>query len=372
METNTSTLPFTILDVPVPVTPPDYNRRLLLQMGAPKPKLEQLYGFSPSDFEAFVYELVHGYLKEQYIQVSLLAGAGDKGRDIAAYTANSQVWDLYQCKHYSNPLAPNEFWVELGKLVYHTFTGAYHTPRCYYLITSRGIGPTLHDLLRNPEKFNELLLNSWDDKCKTGVTAGGIEMTPALEAYIKTFDFGIVKEIPALKLIDMHEQTQYHAFRFGGGLKPRPEPEAPPETIEAWENNYIHSMYEAFADHLACEVTALTTPEDFGHDEELTVTFQQGRESFYSAESLKEFARDNLASEADREFDKLLGETNQGLRMLLAKRHDSGFKALVAALERVLNLPYSNSLLHLEISVLDRMGFCHHLANRQVIRWVKK
>ena len=170
----------------------------------------------------------------------------------------------------------------------------------------------------------------------------------------------------------MHEHTAYHAFRFGGGLKPRPDPEAPPAAIEMRENNYIHSMYEAFADHLACDLAAISAPEHFGHDAELTVAFQQGREGFYSAESLKEFARDNLASEADKEFDKLLGETNHGLRLLLAKTHASGFAALTAALERVLNLPYSNSLLHQEISVLDRMGFCHHLANRRTVRWVKR
>lgn len=372
MASTTSTPSLTLLEVPVPVTSPDHNRRLLLQAGTPKPKLEQLYGFSPDEFEAFVYELVHGHLKDHYVQVSLLAGAGDKGRDVAAYTADPQVWDLYQCKHYGNPLAPNEFWLELGKLAYHTFTGAYPTPRRYYLVTSRGTGPALHDLLREPKKFNELLLNNWDDKCKTGITAGGVELTPALEAHVRAFDFGIVEEIPALRLIDMHERTSYHAFRFGGGLKPRPQPELPPEAIEARENNYIHSMYEAFADHLACDVTTITAPKHFNHDEELTVAFQQGREGFYSAESLKEFARDNLASEADNEFDRLLGETHQGLRMILAKKHDSGFKALAAALERVLSLPYSNSLLHPEISLLDRMGFCHHLANRQVVKWVKK
>lgn len=219
--------PLTFLDVPIPAMPPDYNRRLLLQAGTPKPKLEQLKNFSPDEFEAFVYELVHGYLKDKYIQVSLLAGAGDKGRDIAAYTADPQVWDLYQCKHYANLLAPDDFWVELGKLAFYTSIGTYPTPHRYYLVTSRGTGPSLHDLLREPKKINALLLAKWNKKCRTGVTESGAEMTVALEAHIQAFDFGIVEEIPALKLIDMHEQTTYHAFRFGGGLRPRPEPELP-------------------------------------------------------------------------------------------------------------------------------------------------
>src|SRR5687767_8337700 len=98
-----------------PTVWPGVNRRLLTGGGAPIQPIKRLEVFSEDEFERFVLEWASGFLKSKYVSVEQRGGAGDKGRDVIGWLDPAGVenrrWVNYQCKHYSTPLQPNQFWI---------------------------------------------------------------------------------------------------------------------------------------------------------------------------------------------------------------------------------------------------------------------
>ncbi|MDK9719520.1 MAG: hypothetical protein OEL57_16685, partial [Trichlorobacter sp.] len=93
--------------------------------------IDRIKLFSNSQWEDFVLEWADS-LRDNYERVERCGGAGDMGRDVVALATskkNVELWDNYQCKHYDHPLWPSDIWIELGKLVYYTFTGEFSYPR---------------------------------------------------------------------------------------------------------------------------------------------------------------------------------------------------------------------------------------------------
>lgn len=133
-----------------------------------KPKIDiELYGtdinIAPIDkvhimdedsFEHFTLEWLYGCKKDKYSSIMRIGGAGDKGRDVIAYRKDGGV-DYFQCKHYNSALAPSNYYLELGKLCYYTYTKDIPLPKSYYIVASNDIGPTLQDLL---DKWIKLFL----------------------------------------------------------------------------------------------------------------------------------------------------------------------------------------------------------------------
>ena len=57
------------------------------------------------------------------------------------------------------------FGIELAKLCYFTFIGAYSVPRRYAFVAPRGVGTKLMRLLKKPTELQAGLLAVWDEKC---------------------------------------------------------------------------------------------------------------------------------------------------------------------------------------------------------------
>lgn len=114
-----------------------------------KPKIDiELYGtdinIAPIDkvhimdedsFEHFTLEWLYGCKKDKYSSIMRIGGAGDKGRDVIAYRKDGGV-DYFQCKHYNSALAPSNYYLELGKLCYYTYTKDIPLPKSYYIVAS--------------------------------------------------------------------------------------------------------------------------------------------------------------------------------------------------------------------------------------------
>lgn len=350
---------------------PGGNRRLLLGAGAPIQPLVRLGTFSDEEFEIFVLEWIHDYLSKKYYQVQRRGGAGDKGRDIVAWIdppkINPRRWDNYQCKHYKDPLAPAEFWVELGKLCYNTYIGAYTIPEHYFILTHKGIGPKLSDLIDTPDTLREELIKNWDSHCRDKITATGpIKLEGGFKAYVEAFDFSIVEPIPPMDLIEQHSKTRYHALIFGTALKPRIKPLPPPSTIATSETHYVTQIYEAYADHLKAPVS---DEAGFKHRSDLKDHFDKARVCFYTAESLKEFARDNLPD--DSYFNDLCALFLEGLFFTLNDTHPDGYHRMRETSKTSLTIRIDASVLRDVLRPDDRVGICHHLANDDKIHWVK-
>lgn len=306
-------------------------------------------------------------LRSRYAKVERCGGAGDMGRDIIAFeTVGGGVWDNYQCKHYGKSLTPVDVWLELGKLVYYTYIGAYTCPRRYAFVAPCGVTTTLSNLLRRRDNLRNGLIQQWDAKCRRGITTTKeIPLTGALRAHLDSFDFSIFEALQPLRLIDEHSRTRWHVARFGGGLPPRPPAAPPPATPTPVEAGYVRCLLDAYGEHLK---RAIAAPSDLDAENILKEHFGDSRVEFYSAESLRSFSRDTLPP---GEFEKLQNEVLDGIRDEIRADQPSGYARLLAVVKAARALQLTGHALNTRIAVRDRGGICHQLANDKKARWVR-
>jgi hypothetical protein len=356
--------------VPAPSPWPDVNRRLLLGNGVPIDPLVRLASFTDEQFERFIWEWVNGYVVHKYFEVQHRGAAGDKGRDVIGWLDNSSAsprrWHLYQCKNYKDKLSPGDFWVELGKVCYYSFRGDYTIPDKYFIVSPKGVGNSLQDLIDAPLSLRQKLIEKWDAHCRKKITNTEVLLGGAFKDHVEHFDFSIVKTVSPPELIEQHRQTRYHLAVFGTSFKPRPPVPLPPAVVSHDETNYVLKLYAAFSDHLKCTVS---NPQDFDEHTHLTRCFAHARECFYSAEALKEFSRDNLPD--DTQFTDLCEQVLQGVTPTLNKVHEDGYEKLVDVSEKAVSVAITSNILVSEVVPSDRVGLCHQLANNGVITWVK-
>jgi hypothetical protein len=356
-------------DLPEPTPWENANKRLLLGAGSTITPLNRLSTFSPDDFERFVLEWAGEYLSSKYNQVQQRGGAGDKGRDVVAWIDPSGIpnrkWDNFQCKHYGGVLTASKFWVELGKLVYYTYTKQYTIPQNYFVVTTEGLHTTLLDYLENPEELKKKLIENWKGSCEKKISSGQvIPLKGDFEQYVRDFDFSIVKELSPLELIEGHSKTKYHDLVFGTKLRTRPKAPSPPAIMQQDESRYIEQIYEVFAEKLNIPIT---DPMHFESDDYLTKLFKHSRVCFYSAEALKEFARDNLPNK--EVYTDLLDEFETALMVTVNKPYPNGLTRMEATLEKAPTIHIDSNVLRLDLEQKDRQGICHQLANEDRITW---
>lgn len=334
--------------------------------GLPIPPIERLRIFSASQWEDFVLEWADS-LRGQYGTVERCGGAGDMGRDIIAFDkTDPAIWDNFQCKHYKAGLTPGDIWVELGKLVYYSFIKEYTYPRKYVFVASQGAGTKLSNLLRKPDNLKSQLIENWDKHCKAGITSTAeIELGPDLRVYLDALDFSIFEAVPPLRIIDQHAKTRWYAARFGGGLPARPKLAPPPTTITDDEVTYVRSLLDAYGDHLKC---AVPTVADLDAHDDAREHFNDARLEFYSAEALRAFSRDILPPGA---FEELQEELHGGIKDEMRGEHSDGFRRVLAVVKTAKLLPITDHALKERLSLIDKGGICHQLANNGKVRWVR-
>ncbi len=359
--------------IPTPKLWPDANARLVIGEGAPIDPIVRLSTFSPEQFENFTNQWIFEYLKKQYDTVEERHGAGDKGRDIVAWVepkgTKNRAWDNYQCKHYGAPLRPTNVYVELGKLCFYTFNKIFTVPRKYYFVCNNGVGTKLADLLQKPDDLRAELIANWSKYCEKEITSTqDVLLTGAFRAYIDKFDFGIVDYIAPLKMLEMHSQTTYHPLVFGTTLKARPAPLLPPKKVDKTkEHRYVEQLFDAYSDHVKASVSKVS--ELSSHSNDLLEHYHDSRKCFYSAESLKEFARDNLPANQDY-FADLTDRILSGIKTTIRKPHTSGYVRLLSTVETAHSLQIGQHVLSDDLLPDDREGICHQLANADKIKWV--
>lgn len=335
--------------------------------GPPIPALDRIKLFSCDEWEDFVLEWADS-LRTQYNRVERCGGAGDMGRDVIAFcSADNDVWDNYQCKHYDHALRPSDIWLELGKLAFYTHRGDYSMPRAYMFVAPLGAGTKLSNLFRNPSRLKHGLKENWDANCKAVITSTQeVDLQGNLLEHIDQMDFSIFSALPPLRLIDAHAKTRWHIARFGGGLPPRPEVPPPPEVPEEKEAGYIGKLWDAYGDHLQ---TIVSCVEDLHGRHDLIEHLGDSRVEFFSAEALRAFSRDTLPP---REFEKLQEEVHSGVRDEVRASHPDGYARLLAVVKTARTLQLTSHPLVSKVSVRDRGGICHQLANEDQVTWVRK
>lgn len=367
--------PNPLTPIPSPKIWPDANARLVIGAGAPIDPIVRLNTFSAGEFENFTNQWIHDSLSKKYDAVEERHGAGDKGRDIVAWIdqkgTKNRRWDNYQCKHYSKPLAPTDVYIELGKLCFYTFRKDFTIPESYYFVCNNGIGTTLADLIQNPVDLRQKLIENWTRYCEKEITnTQAVPLTSAFKDYVENFDFSIVDQIPPLTMIKMHAKTRYHDLTFGTSLSKRPAPLLPPKKVHKKETRYIAQLFEAYSDHLQTPVVKEEDLKSYTR-EDLPGHFLESRQSFYSAESLKEFARDNLPPQEDW-FGDLCQRIHTGIKSTLRKAHRTGYERLLNVTEIAGTVQIGQHVLDGDLLPGDRIGICHQLANEDKVKWVQK
>jgi hypothetical protein len=362
--------------VPEPTPWPDANARLLgLGVGLPVLPLDRLASFSATQFERFTLEWAHGYLKAKIPgidQIQQRGGAGDKGRDIVVWLDPPSIkhrrWQLYQCKHYASALSSSEAALEVGKVLYNTFIGTYRAPEEYWFVTHKGVTGPLQDLLDIPDDLKQFMLNNWTEHCESKITsAKKITLTPDLKAHIEGFDFSIFKAKQPLEIIEEHKQTPYHLAVFGAPLINRPPPPSPPSEVGAHEQTYIAQLFSVISEAIGISVTQLA---DFVADPAMSSLFDRSRIAFYSAEGLKELARDQMVE--TQFFDTLLDDFYNGLYHTFSPAGQKGLHRLRETIKAAQLVQLGGHVLAAHTTPLDREGVCHHLANNNRIKWCDK
>lgn len=340
-----------------------------VHLGSPIPPIDRLKIISPGEFEHIILEWASDYLKSKYHTILQVGGAGDKGRDIVAHydMKNLQV-DIFQCKHYKSPISPSEYWIEFGKLCYYTFQEIYKVPVNYYIVASCGVGPALRTFLDNPATINEELIKQWDKHCKDAITKNEqIILTPALEEYIRNFDFNIVSEIPPLKLIDEYSKTKWFKFRFGGGLKKRPktgETTLIPDENEA-KLPFISQLLQVYS---KLENKTFNKVEDLIVEDYYKEHLYNQRCDFHSAQALKHFSREEFIN--DEPFENLKMEIYKGIFHCQRKNYQDDLERVDNTLEVARSISIDGNPLG-TINPSDKTGLCHELVNDSKMKWVK-
>lgn len=359
-------------DVPAPSPWPGANARLLgVGAGLPVKPLDRLAQFNSLDFERFTLEWAFAYLPKQVDvnQVQLRGGAGDKGRDVVVWLDPSNLsprrWRLYQCKHYGSPLGFGDASVEIAKILYYTFTGEYTVPEEYWFVTHQGVTEPLQDQLDDPAKLKKDLIEEWDRRCSGKITSRSkVYLSGALLKHVENFNFSIFKAKLPHEIIKEHSETPYHLVVFGAPLIDRPLPPTPPSQVAPAENGYIAQLHQVIGDALAVPVTA---EAHFAHSQPMTRLYNRSRMTFYSAEGLKELARDHMANVAF--FDTLLNEFENGLYHSYTNMQVKGLSRLQATIQAAQLLQLGGHVLNNHATSNDREGVCHHLANTDRIKW---
>ena len=343
--------------------------------GIPIPPIRLLQVMSFDDWEGFTEEWLSFHKgKGTYHSIRRYSGPGDLGLDVVAFTSEAvfgEPWDSYQCKHYDHALQPGDVYGEVGKIIYHSFhrtppfNQACRVPKRHVFVSPHGVGITVGRWFKDAKRFKEDVCEKWESHCVPKI-GKGIEapMEGALGEYLEAFDFSIYEDRTAVELIEEHAQTVFHATRFGGGLPPRGHPDAPPSEPTEDESLYLRNLLDAYCDHKGWPMMAV---DDLGP--ELEQHYNRQRVLFYSAESLRNFARDRTPP---RTFDSLQDDIYHGVVDVCEAAHADALERLRATVSTAGRVDVNGNALVGVTKVPDKQGICHQLANDDRLTWKRK
>jgi hypothetical protein len=334
--------------------------------GAPllSPK-QYLHTYSDEEWEHFTVEWVRA-LAHPYAFVTRMGGSGDRGADVAACLTKQGTngeWHCYQCKHYEDALSPADAWPEMVKIFLAKVLGVYELPTRYVFVAPR-IGSSLTRFLANPATLKEEFFKAWN---KEGSKLGkdlSADHRKAVEALAQDTDFSMFEAPNVDWIIELHSTTPHHAGRFPTPLKARPAVERPPSEPRVSESVYVQKLLAVYNEKYSLELKTLREARDHARTQQHLV---RQREAFYSAESLRVFARESVPYET---YEAVESDLFDAVVEVEEREYDLGYERLDAVLgAAVAHQPNRGNILAPVITVRDRKGLCHHLANNDRLSW---
>jgi len=350
--------------VPILAQPPLPAADTRLQ-GPPVPPQIRIAAYSDIEWERFIEEWVAA-LQSAYVCVRRFGGTGDEGVDVAGFKTEQGfegAWDCYQCKHYDHPLGPAEAFAEILKVFVHASKGDYLLPDAYRYLAPQECGTKLTKLLSKPSRLKAEFLSAVDSN--PGWVGG---WTPQQVADAKSLaavtDFSIFGSIPLREVLDLHASTRYHAARFGGPLPARPPIGLPPDVLDAREVRYVDQLVEVYVE---AHPGVLFPRDSLASDPVVGDHFRRQRESFFSAEALRVYARDSVP---EGTFEALQDDLHRGVVEVEQAPHPSGMDRLTDVLQAAIAVQLDRHRLIEQTGPGDRKGMCHQLANDDRLHWI--
>ena len=328
------------------------------------PPSVQIRHFSDDEWEAFIEACC--LLTGNYVKVKRLGGSGDGGRDIEARLVENleaDKWDLYQAKHYKNPISRGQLFKELGKVFENIRAGTYPRPRYYYLCAPLNASTDLHDWLAKPQDLKKEFISDLKEG-KSGLKKPPKGKAAALFEVIEHFDFANIKEYLSRDLLNLYATDTDAYHKLFHIIPERGADPTAPESPAREEQVYVQELLGVYGEDAQSELTLaeVQASEQYGEH------FEGCRSEFYCAEGLKRFSRDLMPGE----FEELLSMVHKGVRTVVSSpKHNTGLERLEAATARATTLSVTDSPLHSRLRGGDLAGTCHHLVNEEKLKWLK-
>ena len=191
------------------------------------------------------------------------------------------------------------------------------------------------------------------------------KVTDDLRKYIEEFDFSIVSDISPITLIDDFSKSPWYKYHFGGGIKKRPASEKPSEKLNNSEKTmpYVKQLLNVYSKEAG---QVYETHEELKNNKKLYRHFMRQREGFFSAQSLKRFARDELLNEDS--YDSLKEQIEFGILDVYENEHSSELERVKETTKQANSLSISCEEIK-DITIQDKTGMCHELVNDDRIVW---
>ncbi|WP_370361456.1 ABC-three component system protein [Catenulispora sp. MAP12-49] len=336
--------------------------------GAPVPTPRHyLHFYSDQEWEEFTVEWVRA-LGEPYVLVTRMGGAGDRGADVAACLTDQGTggpWHCYQCKHYAEALRPADVWPEIAKIFLAKVQGTYELPAKYIFVAPK-IGPTLARLLVAPERLKSEFFKVWDKQDSPLGAEWDAADRVAVGLLARSTSFSIFKPVDMDLILQLHATTPHHARRFPTVLKTRPDVPTPPEEQAGNEAVYIQKLLTTYNQKHGLSLTTLAEAREHLKTKEHVA---RQRQAFFSAEALRVFARDSVPPGT---YAAIEDDLFEAVIEVEERDYDTGFERLDAVLQAAANhAPNPGNILQPIVTVRDRKGLCHQLANEDRLTWCK-
>lgn len=323
-----------------------------------------VFFYPPNEWETFVREWATTL--GPYNSLKVLAGPGDKGIDVAGLVTPAGLlgeWDCFQCKHYENALMPSDAFPEIVKLFKHVEAGHYTLPRRYSFVAPMGCGPSLNSWLSNAPKLKEEFLGYLDRQVDGGRLSSGSAAIARRQA--ENANFELFRSEQLEDILEAHAKTPYFVERFDQPLPPRPPTQVPIAFIPSKESRYAAKLINVYLElDPACDIseeTASSHPKYGTH-------MKRQREAFFSAEALREFARDKVPPGT---FELLQEDVFSGVIDVAEGQHLNGMERLRSVLTQASVIDLTAHRLVTQTRIPDRHGMCHQLASLDRLDWVQ-
>lgn len=336
--------------------------------GPPVTPRQRVHFYSPDEWEEFIREWATA-LRPEYNQVKRMGGTNDHGVDVAGFKTDQGFegpWDCYQGKHYNRALRESDAFPEILKVFKAVYDEYYTMPQRYAFIAPQNCGRSLEKLLSQPSQLRIKFIE-WVEQ-KKGKAASLSENTQnGILELVKKTDFSCFQSVEVGYMIETHKKTRYHASRFGEPLPNRKPYDCHiPEKIKNHEERYVSQLIEIYKEKIPNEEFS---PDNISSHSKYGSHFQRQRESFYSAEALRLYARDSVP---EGTFEDLQEDIYSGVIETAEGPHQSGLERLSSVLTAAGQLDLQSHKLISVSYMTDRKGICHQLANKGRLIWVEK